>query len=280
MTFAESKGSLNNGLMEVQTCENLTPKAKQSISELQDILKSLRSVEKTSNLTGLIDSLLRRLDYLKYLDDGTPQGEARQENVKELLSVASEYQEVGLAGFLEEVALISDVDSANFNGDQVTLMTVHAAKGLEFPVVFMVGMEETIFPHSRALYDQGDMEEERRLCYVGMTRARQELYMTYASSRLLYGGVMHNPPSRFLSEIDGEFQTEDNYYTPLQPTVNNNHVDLEPHYIPELNAGDDVNHQTFGKGTVVELDGETAAIYFKGHGIKKLNLAFAPLEKL
>jgi DNA helicase-2/ATP-dependent DNA helicase PcrA len=107
------------------------------------------------------------------------------------MSVAQEYQEVGLAGFLEEVALISDIDSANFSNNAVTLMTLHAAKGLEYPVVFMTGMEETIFPHSRALYDTNDMEEERRLCYVGMTRAKQELYMLYATSRMIYGGVLH-----------------------------------------------------------------------------------------
>ena len=280
LDYANNLGNLNQAFTEVQNCPGLTPKAKQSLTELKDIIVSLRKIQNSSNLTGLIDSLLRRLNYINYLDDGTPQGEARQENVKELLSVANEYQEVGLAGFLEEVALISDIDSANFNNDQVTLMTVHAAKGLEFPVIFMVGMEETIFPHSKALYDQGDMEEERRLCYVGMTRAKQELYMSYAVSRLLYGGVMHNPPSRFLSEIDGQFQTENNYYSSTPSSLNNHQNDNEPRYIPELVTGDAVNHQTFGQGTVVELDGETAAIYFKGHGIKKLNLSFAPLEKI
>ncbi len=281
LEFAEKLGSLNSGLNEVETSD-LTPRAKQSLTELYDVLKSMRSIVETTSLTGLLDSLLRRLDYLKYLDDGTPQGEARQENVKELLSVAAEYQDVGLAGFLEEVALISDVDSAKFGSDQVTLMTVHAAKGLEFPVVFMVGMEETVFPHSRALYDQNQMEEERRLCYVGMTRAREELYMTYASSRMLYGGVLHNPPSRFLSEIDGQFETAaSNYYqTPLETAPTETPLDLEPYYLPDLNISDNVSHQTFGRGTVVELDGDTAAIYFKGHGIKKLNLSFARLEKL
>lgn len=281
ISFADQLGSLESAFREIETNLELTPKAKQSLADLYDLIKNLRSVIDSSSLSGLLDSLLRRTDYLNFLNYGTPQGEARQENVKELLSVTSEYQDVGLAGFLEEVALISDIDSANFSGDQVTLMTVHAAKGLEFPVVFMIGMEETIFPHSRALYDQGDMEEERRLCYVGMTRARNELYLLYASSRLLYGGVMHNPPSRFLSEIDGQFQAENSHYTP-QPLngLNDQHIDLEPHYIPELNAGDNINHQTFGRGTVVELDGETAAIYFKGHGLKKLNLAFAPIEKL
>jgi DNA helicase II / ATP-dependent DNA helicase PcrA len=281
LTFADKLGSLDSAFIEVETCEGLTPRAKQSITELYDILRSIRSIQEDTSLTGLMDSLLRRLDYLKFLNDGTPQGEARQENVKELLSVATEYQDVGLAGFLEEVALISDVDTANFGGDQVTLMTVHAAKGLEYPVVFMVGMEETIFPHSRALYDQSDMEEERRLCYVGMTRAREELYMTYAASRMLYGGVLHNPPSRFLSEIDGQFETANSYYSsPTDNAVSDTGVDLEPYYQPDLSVSDNVSHQTFGKGTVVELDGDTAAIYFKGHGIKKLNLSFARLEKL
>ncbi len=277
---ANKQGSLESALRYVSQNDQLTTKAKSAISELHDILTSLRSIVDTTNLPTLIDSLIRRLDYLKYLDDGTPIGEARQENVKELLSVASEYQEVGLAGFLEEVALISDIDNANFNNDQVTLMTVHAAKGLEFPVVFMIGMEETLFPHSQALYDQTDMEEERRLCYVGMTRAKKELIMTYAVSRLIYGGVLHNPPSRFLSEIDGQFQTENGFYTTPKQVETPKSVDLEPRYIPDLNAGDNVKHQTFGPGTVVELEGEIVAIYFKDHGIKKFNLAFAPLEKL
>lgn len=281
LAYADHLGSLSSAFIEVENCQALTPKVKQAILLLNDILNSLRSIQETTSLSGLIDLLLKRLDYLKYLNDGTPQGEARQENVKELLSVANEYQEIGLAGFLEEVTLISDVDSANFNNDQVSLMTVHSAKGLEFPIVFMVGMEETIFPHSKALYDQSDMEEERRLCYVGMTRAKEELYLTYATSRLLYGGVMHNPPSRFLSEIDAQFETAPSHYStePLD-TSPTDEITLEPEYILELNEGDEISHETFGRGTVVELNGETAAIYFKGRGLKKLNLAFAPIKKL
>jgi len=189
---------------------------------------------------------------------------------------------------LEEVALISDLDQADLNSDAVTLMTLHAAKGLEFPVVFMIGMEETIFPHSRALYDQAEMEEERRLCYVGMTRAREELYLISATGRMLYGGVQHNPPSRFLSEVDGQVQQDtgssfsfgftsgqSEYAQPFgQPASD------EPRYVPELNEGDNVRHQVFGIGTIVELDGDTASIFFKGKGLKKLNISFAPLEKL
>lgn len=271
--------SLERALNQVSTCPDLTPKARQALTELGDILSSLRTVSQDAAVTGLIDSLLRRIDYLHYLDDGTPQGEARQENVRELLSVAREYQELGLDGFLEEVALVSDLDGADFSGDAVTLMTLHAAKGLEFPVVFMSGMEESIFPHSRALYDQAEMEEERRLCYVGMTRAKQELYMIYAGTRLLYGGLQHNPPSRFLSEIEGDSQTAT---APLPFGLDQAAAvtDDEPRYIPDLNEGDGVRHQIFGQGTVLEIDGDNVTVYFKGKGARKLNIAFAPLEKL
>lgn len=274
--------SLQQALTEVNNCAELTSKARNALSELSDILDTLREVNETSTVAGLIDSLMRRIDYLNYLNDGSLQGEARQENAKELLSVAQEYQDAGLAGFLEEVALVSDLDSADFNNDAVTLMTLHAAKGLEFPVVFMTGLEESIFPHSRALYDQSEMEEERRLCYVGMTRAREELYMLYASSRMLYGGVQHNPPSRFLSEIDGEFQSATSYdqtdtysFAPQTPASSD-----EPRYVPELNEGDGVRHKIFGQGTVLEIEGDNAVIYFKGKGARKLNISFAPLEKL
>jgi DNA helicase-2/ATP-dependent DNA helicase PcrA len=287
--------SLLQALTEVETCGTVTGKAKKGLSELGDMFTVLRELIDSTPPAAILDSLIRRIDYLHFLDDGTPQSESRQENVKELVGVAQEYQELGLAGFLEEVALVSDIDQANFDNNAVTLMTLHAAKGLEFPVVFMVGMEETIFPHSRALYDQFEMEEERRLCYVGMTRAREELYMIYATSRMLYGGQQHNPPSRFLSEIDAQFQPADvgaGYgglapveFTPtgfgMAGSGEAQYVDDgELRYVPELAEGDQVSHQVFGIGTVVELDGDNASIYFKNTGVKKLNIAFAPLKKL
>ena len=282
--------SLSAALLRVLDCAVLTPKARKALFELGELLSALRVVAADATVSGLIDSLLRRTGYLQYLDDGSPQGEARQENVKELLSVAQEYQDIGLDGFLEEVALVSDLDTANFEGDAVTLMTLHAAKGLEFPVVFMIGMEETIFPHSRALYDQSEMEEERRLCYVGMTRAREELYLISATSRMLYGGVQHNPPSRFLSEIDANVHVENAGYgfgfggsqTAFEEPVplGQKPLDDEPRYIPDLNEGDGVRHAQFGVGTVVEMDGDTAVIYFKGKGTRKLNISFAPIEKI
>jgi DNA helicase-2/ATP-dependent DNA helicase PcrA len=250
---------------------------------LGDILTTFRQEVESVALPVLLDSLIRRLDYLHYLDDKTPQGDARQENVRELLSVAKSYQEFGLDGFLEEVSLVSDIDSYDANGNAVTLMTLHAAKGLEFPCVFMIGMEETIFPHSRALYDQSEMEEERRLCYVGMTRAKEELHLLHANSRLLYGGVQHNPPSRFLSEIDGEVQMASGFedsFAASSPSAFTPKPSSEPRYVPDLEEGDGVKHQLFGLGTVVEVDGDNVTIYFKGKGTKKLNVAFAPIEKL
>jgi DNA helicase-2/ATP-dependent DNA helicase PcrA len=270
----------------------LTGKAKLGLAGLGQMFRELRALMHETPLPVLIDSLLRRIDYFAYLRDGSLQGEAREENVRELISVAQSYQELGIDGFLEEVSLVSDIDTTEMGGNAVTLMTLHAAKGLEFPVVFMIGLEETLFPHSRALYDQAEMEEERRLCYVGMTRAREELCLTYASSRLLYGGMQHNPPSRFLSEIDGKFQvdsvglggsiwqTTQNYNQETEYDTPTKHADNEPRYIPELVEGDSVKHDIFGTGTVMEVDGDNVAVYFKGKGMKKLNTAFAPLEKL
>ena len=270
--------TLKEALENVASCGTITPKARQALSNFAGIITDLRTSIDDAPVVAIIESLMRRIDYMPFLDDRTPQGEARQENVRELLSVAKEYQEHGLEGFLEEIALVSEAGSDNQSGQAITLMTLHAAKGLEFPVVFMPGMEETIFPHSRSLYDQSEMEEERRLCYVGMTRAREELYMLYSSSRMLYGGMQHNPPSRFLSEIDGEFtQNNSSSYNPWEKPAE---VSSEPRYVVDINEGDSVRHQLFGVGTVVEMEGDDAVVYFKGKGSKKLNISFAPLEKL
>jgi DNA helicase-2/ATP-dependent DNA helicase PcrA len=276
--FADWQSSSNHSLLEalelVAACPGLTPKATAGFSQLGSLVSNFRAQMEDLTPYTLIDSLVRRLDYLNFLRDGTPQGEARVENVRELLSVAKDYQDVGLAGFLEEVALVSDSDKTVRSDDEVTLMTLHSAKGLEFPVVFITGLEETVLPHSRALYDATEMEEERRLMYVGMTRAREELYLTYATERMLYGGRQHNPPSRFLSDIDGLATSEPTFDGSMQPTSD------EPRYVPELTEGDGVAHQLFGTGTVLNLEGDNATIYFKGKGTKKLNIAFAPITKL
>jgi DNA helicase-2/ATP-dependent DNA helicase PcrA len=142
----------------------------------------------------------------------------------------------------------------------------------------MVGLEETILPHTRAHFDQHDMEEERRLCYVGMTRAKEELFMIHASSRVLYGGVQHNVPSRFLSEIDSRLAGlgASSAGSEHEQSV----VSTEPRYVAELNQGDRVRHQVFGVGTVLDIEDDVAIIDFQGKGSKKLNIAFAPIEKV
>jgi DNA helicase-2/ATP-dependent DNA helicase PcrA len=283
--------SLQQALATADACDSVTGKAKKGLVELGRLLADLRAQVDAVSPELLIDTLVKRLDYLNYLDDKTPQGESRQENVRELIGVAQSYHDAGLSGFLEEVALISDLDAGGWGDNVVTLMTLHSAKGLEFPIVFMVGLEETILPHSRALYDQSEMEEERRLMYVGMTRAREELHLLHAIERSLYGGRQHNIPSRFLSEIDAAYVEE----TTVMPQFGQQNFaaefDLfdepetalvdhqEPRYIPELYEGDRVAHELFGEGTVVEMHGDMAAIYFKGVGVKKLNISFAPLVK-
>ncbi|HPD98846.1 MAG TPA: UvrD-helicase domain-containing protein [Candidatus Saccharibacteria bacterium] len=273
--------TLTDALDNVDTSP-LTARAKQALFALHELLSVYRQEMDHLSAASLLESVIKRLDYYNYLDDGTLQSEARIENVKELLSVAKAYSDEGLASFLEEVALVSDLDTLNPNSDAVTLMTLHAAKGLEYDVVFMTGMEESIFPHSRALFDQSQMEEERRLCYVGMTRAKKELYLTYADSRVLYGGVQHYVPSRFIAEINAQHIKKAAYtgYASAGVLDNNQPESSEPRYVPELHPGDTVNHQVFGRGIVVDLDGEVAAVQFGGKGIKRLNISFAPLEKV
>lgn len=211
-----------SSLLEVDQLSTLQQRARDAFRSLGETLRELQLKVETLELPELIELLLDKIKYLEFLDDGTPQAEDRQENVRELLSSAREYSQGGLSNFLEEVALISDLDQVNDSGEAITLMTVHAAKGLEFPVVFMIGMEESIFPHSRALYEVSEMEEERRLCYVGMTRAKEQLIMSCVGSRLIYGGRQSNPPSRFLGDIgdagavdtgysDNDFYADDEY---------------------------------------------------------------------
>ncbi len=151
------------------------------------------------NPAEVIDTLIRHTDYKQYIADGTIEGEVRWENIKELMNVASQAESI--AQFLEEVSLVADIDNYDPDEDAVILMTLHSAKGLEFPVVFMVGMEEGIFPHSRSLLDAHEMEEERRLCYVGMTRAKERLYLLHTHHRMSWGGIVTNPKSRFLEEL-------------------------------------------------------------------------------
>ncbi len=267
-------------LISADLCAGLAPKAKTAFTQLGELLASLRKDMETMAVAEFIESVIKRTGYLRYLDDGTPQAEDRQENVRELVSDARERGDVELSSYLEEVALISDLDSLAADADAVTLMTMHAAKGLEFPVVFIIGMEESIFPHSRALYDSSEMEEERRLCYVGMTRAREELYLSASSSRLIFGARQYNPPSRFLSDMgETQMSAAAPSFVASQPSIHDDEPRVVYDDVP-LEIGDSVQHQLFGRGTVVAVEGTTISIAFAGRGVKKLNSSFAPLQRV
>jgi len=172
------------------------------VEKFLKMMESFREAAKRIKIPQLIDLIVDITLYKDFLLDGTEEGEMRYENVEELKSVASRSE--SLETFLENVALVSDVDNYDQKFEAVTLMTLHNAKGLEFPVVFMVGLEEGLFPHARSMMEPMEMEEERRLCYVGMTRAQKRLYLSYAQTRMIYGGLQSNQPSRFLSDIPEE----------------------------------------------------------------------------
>lgn len=186
----------------------INKKSAGGLAVLTKHLQQISTQAEKGTLSALIKHILQKLEYQKYLEEKTTEAEMRWENVKELLTVTKKYDQLkiteALPNFLEEVALIQDMDIAAEGERGVTMMTMHAAKGLEFPVVFMVGMEEGVFPHSRSMLDPIEMEEERRLCYVGITRAKEKLYLTYCHNRTMYGSSQYNPPSRFLSEIPAE----------------------------------------------------------------------------
>ena len=256
--------TLSQALHSVDLAPDISSRARKGLQELSALIQEAH--HRLEAPGDVVQFLAKRSGYIDFLNDGTVQAPDRIENVEELISVASRYDD--MSEFLEEVALVSDVDSMESGAKTVTLMTLHAAKGLEFPAVFMVGMEEGVFPHSRSLFDEEEMEEERRLCYVGMTRAMQSLHLLHAQSRMLYGKTMSNSPARFLSEIDSESMRNDF----SQPAVAASR--------PELKTGDSVRHPVFGMGVVSDVNDAEVQIAFAGTGIKKLLLEHAPLEKI
>ncbi|MEI6581685.1 MAG: UvrD-helicase domain-containing protein [bacterium] len=270
-------------LAEPSKIPGLKGKALVEIKKLGDILDGLKDYQNLS-IYELMEGLIKRIDYIDYLNDGTISAEDRVENVQELLGVAKVYQDMDLETFLTEVALVSDIDSLDSFKETVSMMTLHASKGLEFEVVFMVGMEESIFPHSRTFFEPEELEEERRLCYVGMTRAKQQLYLLHASSRMLYGNTQHNVPSRFISDIPTEMVDQpigsaSNTFTDI---ARQSFDDDFPDEVDKASVvkGDKVMHPKFGKGVVLEVSGPEVVVKFTKEGIKNLNLQYAPLRKI
>jgi len=250
-------------------------------------------------VSELIEKVIKAIDYKGFLVDGTDEGEMRFENVMELASVASKYDGLepiaSLASFLEEVALVAETDKLNRDEEVLTLMTLHSVKGLEFPYVFIVGCEENLFPHSRTLFNPIELEEERRLMYVGVTRARKRLYLAAAKQRMIFGDYQHNPISRFIHDIPEhlankvgvaesrlETRWEDQLGTQLV-TQSGIDVKVERQTAEQrFKDGDHVRHASFGEGIVVERRGDLVTIAFKDklYGIKKFAANIAPLEKI
>lgn len=284
------------------------------LDELSELLFELMGEAADVPVKQLLDDVLLKTGYLEELQNSKdPQDESRVENLKEMLSVTEEFavkcerngEEPTLENFLADVALVADIDDAELGEEAVTLMTLHSAKGLEFPDVFLVGMEEGIFPHSRTLMDENEIEEERRLCYVGITRAEKHLFLSNARTRTIYGRTQYYTPSRFLQEVPRNLvhvikrpvvQRPAMTSQVHKPTAKENANWFEQHkasFFPRessaaagcsFHVGDKVMHKKWGAGTIVTAkaadDGQEVTVAFAGGGIRSLLTKYAKLEKL
>lgn len=285
--------TLYEALQRVSEASDIPTRARSAMGKFAEIIHHLSEMRDNVSVRQLTEEALEVSGYLASLqEERTMEARTRLENVQELLSVTEQfqisYENPSLASFLEQVALISDIDTYDESGNAVTLMTIHAAKGLEFPVVYIAGMEEGIFPHRRALEDREELEEERRLCYVGMTRAREELLFTYAHQRMLMGQVLGSDVSRFISEIPEEVlaetlprrrraaQQDTEWRTKFHPRRTGSTATFRP--------AQKVQHEQFGLGIVLNCIGsgpeEQVTVAFDKHGIKKLQVAFAKLQRV
>lgn len=293
---------------------NIGGKAGQQLGAFGEMIQEVTQMIPYLTVTELTKEVLDRSGYLEDLKiQNTLEAQARIENLEEFLTVTQEFDkqfeqqneedadapEEKLTVFLNDLALVSDIDNLEEDDSQVTLMTLHAAKGLEFPVVFLIGLEEGVFPLSRALMEESELEEERRLAYVGITRAEEALYLTNAFSRTLYGRTQYNRPSRFVEEIDQELlEIEGMRPTPKKTPVfakktAYSYKQPETAVVPSKSAtggennswkpGDKVKHKKWGLGTVVRVSGTSKDleldVAFPSQGVKRLLAAFAPIEK-
>lgn len=294
---------------------NIGGKAGQQLGAFGEMIQEVTQMIPYLTVTELTKEILDRSGYLEDLKiQNTLEAQARIENLEEFLTVTQEFDkqfeqqneedadapEEKLTVFLNDLALVSDIDNLEEDASQVTLMTLHAAKGLEFPVVFLIGLEEGVFPLSRALMEESELEEERRLAYVGITRAEEALYLTNAFSRTLYGRTQYNRPSRFVEEIDQELlEIEGMRPTPKKTPVFAKKTAAYSYKQPETavvssksatggeknswKPGDKVKHKKWGIGTVVRVSGTSKDleldVAFPSQGVKRLLAAFAPIEK-
>ncbi len=275
----ETGKSIFDALESIDEIKNISPRIKASLSEFKDLVSELKSyslqgpsktIQKVLELTGYKMSLIK---------EGTLESQMRIENIEELLNSAFNFENLYeeeidepygiLRDYLESIALFSETDNLE-DADRVLLMTLHNAKGLEFPYVFMTGMEENLFPHERSTQgDNSEIEEERRLCYVGITRAEEKLYLTHAWSRTLWGGTVYNLPSRFLEEGSSHFDTVD--FSLDSKQEDSTHIDV--------GTGQKIIHEKYGEGLVLEVQGNEITVQFNDDiGVKYLDVEWAPIK--
>lgn len=319
--FAQDNGwSELEAAMNVDVANDISSRARGAIGGFATTIQKLQAIAGDSTVTELTEQILDTTGYKAALQASRSlESETRLENIQEFLSVTQKFDESydaegsdsgdRIVDFLADLALVSDQDDVAEEPAQVTLMTLHAAKGLEFPVVFLIGMEDGIFPLSRAMEDHDQLEEERRLAYVGITRAKQRLFITNAFSRMLYGRPQRNPQSRFIEEIEPDLLQMDNRTNPGESSVTSLRTPFDRRTASAMSTtyhqktsssvsvnsgtgadkqawrtGDKVTHKKWGTGTVVKINGTgedmELDIAFPQEGVKRLLAAFAPITKV
>ena len=297
--------SLFEMIMAADGIESLNAGTRKKLSAFSVLMLELMNTATTESVTDLLEAVLAHTELItSLLNDTDPRAQSRVENIGELVSVAKTYEdeteEPTLQGFLEQVTLVNDVDTFEESREKVTLMTLHSAKGLEFPIVFLIGMDEGLFPHARTLFAPDELEEERRLCYVGITRAEKILYLTHASSRTVFGSTNPYLVSRFVGEIPEDLVEKkenknrirwgqaDRAKRTGQRVVSNAAVGVtapkgKVNARYDWRVGDRARHTKWGLGTVVEVRGEDERMQLKlefpGRQVRLVMVKFAPLTK-
>lgn len=306
---AETNDSIYGALLSLDNILDLNSRAKNSLKPFVDMMNKLMAMKEIMGVKDFIEEVINSTGYIKELErENTIESQTRIENIKEFISVAIDFEmrtgESNLEEFLANVALLSDVDKTSDTTNVVTMMTVHSAKGLEFPVVFVVGMEDGLFPIARALDSESELEEERRLCYVAVTRAEKLLFITNARVRTIYGNVNYTLPSRFIEEMGDAIEKKEKKSIKEQlisvkdftakkekretfaprPFVIQAQSKPQGDKNLDVNVGDKVKHKKFGIGTIVQIkdrdNDKELVISFDGEGLKRLLLSIAPIEIL
>jgi DNA helicase-2/ATP-dependent DNA helicase PcrA len=292
-------------LLRLEEITGIRPQAMRALLGFRNLIQGFRAEKDIKSVTQMVQAVYEKSGYLAELErERTVEAQTRIENLKELLTDTLNFEatteEPTVSAFLEHASLMSDIDTLEEGEDAVVLMTLHSAKGLEFPVVFLAGMEEGVFPHARSMQQDSQMEEERRLAYVGVTRAREQLFLSYAVRRTIFGNTQFGSPSRFIKEIPREMlQGMQGTRLPGQPKPDEGYVigsgvgrtpalATKPPVLASapspFKVGEKVKHAIFGQGVVVSVSGggeeAQVSVAFPNVGIKKLVAKYAKLEKV